>query len=126
MPTALGKIEMSKTYFYNVQTKSRVGVKLTKSNAKLKKTSNGRYMLQVTHDGTKMSRFVNADDKKMLEKALGKGSKKSPTKKSRASRKKSKPRSACNKKSLKRLCKSPCTWARGSKGRKGYCRKPSK
>lgn len=122
MPT-LGDISMtSKTYFYNVQTKDKVGVKLTKSNAKLKKTSNGRYMLQVTHDGTKMSRFVGADDKKMLEKALGKGSKKSPPKRSRASRKKSKRQSACNKKNSK-TCKKPCSWVRGSKGRRGYCRK---
>lgn len=125
MPT-LGDINMSKTYFYNVQTKSKVGVKLTKQNAKLKKTSNGRYMLQVTHNDTKMSRFVGSEDKKMLEKALGKN--KSPPKRSRASRKKaqsrkkSKIRSACNKKKSN-TCKKPCSWVKGSKGRKAYCRK---
>jgi isochorismate hydrolase len=121
MPT-LGAIDMDKTYFYNVQTKSKVGVKLTKQNAKLKKTSNGRYMLQVTYDGSKMSRFVGSEDKKMLERALGKGSKKSPTKRSRKSRKTPKRKSACNKKKS-RTCKKPCSWVRGSKGRKGYCRK---
>lgn len=122
MPT-LGDIAMSKTFFYDVKNKSKVGVKLTKSNAKLKKTSNGRYMLQVTHNGTKMSRFVNAEDKKMLEKALGKSSKKSPPKRSARSRKKSKRQSVCNKKKSRTSCKKPCSWIKGSKGRRGYCRK---
>lgn len=127
----LGRISMKKTYFYNVRTKSKVGVKLTKSNAKVKETSNGRFMLQVTEDDTKMSRFIGEDDKQMLQEFLGsKASRKTSRKTSRkASRKASKRRSACNKKNSK-TCKKPCIRVRGSKKKgskkrtKSYCRKP--
>lgn len=125
MPT-LGEISVNKkTYFYDVSKREKVGVDLKKSRATLKKTKNGRDMLQVTVDGTKMSRFLTQDDKEYLKKNLKKGSR-SPSR--------SPKKSACSKKSTKKSCKrskKTCTWRKGRKlasGRraKGSCVKKPK